>query len=373
MDFSSIDALMDTMTARGIPGCQLSIAYQGQIVYCQSAGFADEQKTIPVDKKTLWWIYSATKISTCIAAMQLIEQGKLRLDDDVSLYLPSYEKMTVKTLNGIEPTKGPLKIWHLFTMTGGLDYDMTEVNRADALNNKEDTISVANKIAIKPLDFEPGTRYQYSLCHDVLGAVVSVISGMPLSEYLYKFLWSPLEMNNTGFHPSDNELSRFADMYSYDHSLGKSSLMTYQRPDCNPNYESGGGGAYSCADDYIKLMTALSLGGISTSGARILEENTVKLLETNQLPDGLRKSLWPNRLYGYGWGLCGRVHMNRELSLSKSSIGEFGWDGAAAAYALADRNAEVAIVFMSHVFHCDYAYNWLHPIIRDMAYKALDI
>lgn len=373
MNNKPLDTLMDTMTLRGIPGCQLCVTLHGETVYSHSSGFADTLQLKAVSQETLWWIYSATKISTCIAAMQLIEQGKLHLEDEVSQYLPAYANTQVKTSYGIQPSAIPLRIWHLFTMTGGLDYDMKEKNRADAMMNKEDTVTVANKFAIKPLDFEPGTHYQYSLCHDVLGAVISVISGMPLSEYLKKNVWSPLGMESTGFHPDILELERFADMFTYDHALGKAIPMVYQRPDNNPNYESGGGGAYSCAEDYIKLMTALASGGRTPEGIRILKEETVKLLEVNQLAPDLRKEIWPNRLYGYGWGLCGRVHINRELSLSRSSVGEFGWDGAAAAYALADRKNEVAIVFLAHVFHCDYAYNWLHPIIRNTVYEGLGI
>ena len=373
MNFSKLDRLMDTMPLRGIPGCELIVTKNGQTAYRRASGTANRATGKPVDEKTLWWIYSASKISTCVAAMQLVEKGRISLDDPVSKYLPSFARLKVQTPDGVKACETPMRIIHLFTMTGGLDYAMSEPEVKRAYEAGEDTVAVVSAMANKTLLFEPGAHYHYSLCHDVLGAVVAKVSGMSLSEYLKKNLWLPLGMEDTGFTPTAEQKARLADMYSFDHSKGEAHPVPLpERPYDNVNYESGGGGVFSCAGDYAKLMTALSLGGVSPDGVRVLKPETVRMLEVNRLSDECRRDLWRERLYGYGWGLCGRVHMNAEYSLARSSVGEFGWDGAAAAFALADRPKGVAMFFATHVHNCSYAYCWVHPKIRDLAYEAME-
>ena len=124
MNFSKLDAFMKTMPERGIPGCELAVAKDGEIVYRTSVGFADAAKTKPASKNDLYWIFSATKVITCIAAMRLVEEGKIALDDPVSKYIPEYATMTVKQADGkIVPAKTQMTILHLFTMTGGMTYE----------------------------------------------------------------------------------------------------------------------------------------------------------------------------------------------------------------------------------------------------------
>lgn len=371
MNFSKLDQLMDSMPHRGIPGSELVVTHHGKEIYSRVSGIARQADQTPVSSDTLWWIYSASKISTCVSAMQLVEQGKLNLDDPVSKYLPSFAKLTVSTPEGVQECKCPMKIIHLFTMTGGLDYDAEDPARREALAQNLSTVAVADSLAKKPLCFEPGSRYQYSFCHDALGAVVCVVSGLSLTEYMRRNLWAPLGMEDTGFFPSNEQKRRIADMYEYNDRLNVAMPMEFEAPYPKSSFESGGAGLFSRAKDYIKLMTALSLGGVSPDGKRILKESTVKMLRINRLSDACREGTFAGRLYGYGWGLCGRVHMDPLVSLSPSSVGEFGWDGAAAAYALADPDEELAIYFGTHVMNCLYAYNWLHPHIRNAVYEAI--
>lgn len=374
MNFSKLDQLIDTMPQRGIPGCEFVLTHHGKEIYRRASGLEKAVSGKKVDSDTLWWIYSASKISTCTAALQLIEQGKLSLDDKVSKYLPAFEHMMVRTENDPVPCEVPMKIIHLFTMTGGLDYDMSEPHVKEVFDAGGSTVEVCNAMGHKELVFVPGSHWKYSLCHDVLGAVVSVISGMSLGDYLKKNLWLPLGMENTGFTPDDAQRSRLADMYRFGHSRGTAEpIECPYRPYSDPNYESGGGGVFSRSGDYIKLMTALSLGGISPEGVRILKEDTVKMMEVNRLDETCHADLYGGaRLYGYGWGLCGRVHEDPVYSLSRSSVGEFGWDGAAAAFALADRKKEVAMYFGTHVMGCNYCYNLVHMKLRDLSYEAIE-
>lgn len=373
MNFSKLDQLIDTMPLRGIPCCEFVATHHGKEVYRRASGIQNTANGKRVDSDTLWWIYSASKISTCTAALQLIEQGKLSLDDEVAEYLPGFKNLMVTSENGPVPCEVPMRIIHLFTMTGGLDYNMNEPHVKKVFDAGGSTVDVCNEMGHKVLLFKPGEHWYYSLCHDVLGAVVSVISGMPLGEYLKKNLWLPLGMENTGFTPNEEQRLRLADMYLFNNSKGQAIPVDLPvRPYIDTNYESGGGGVFSRSGDYIKLMTALSLGGVSPEGVRILKEDTVKLMEVNRTNEQCHADLYGARLFGYGWGLCGRVHENAVFSLSRSSEGEFGWDGAAAAFALADRKKEVAMYFGTHVKGCNYCYNLVHMKLRDLTYEAIE-
>ena len=125
MDFSKLESYFKTLPARGIPGCEIAVAFEGEIVYRSSAGYADAQMTKPTSKDDLYWIFSATKVITCIAAMRLVEEGKLHLEAPVSKYIPEFGNVKVQQADGtLAPAKNVMTIEHLFTMTGGLDYDI---------------------------------------------------------------------------------------------------------------------------------------------------------------------------------------------------------------------------------------------------------
>ena len=365
---------MQSMPARGIPGCELAIAKDGAIVYRTSVGFADAAKTKPMNNRNLYWIFSATKVITCIAAMRLVEEGKLSLDDPVSKYIPEYAHLTVKQKDGTAaPAQNVMTIEHLFTMTGGLNYDLNTPSIRKALERKEDsTLDLVRAMAKEPLEFEPGEHYKYSLCHDVLAAVIEVITGMRFSEYLDTLIFKPLGIKNMGFTPSAEQLSRFPAMYTF-----RSGTMTVTEKElCNryhlsPNYDSGGAGLFASVDEYIKIIAAIANGGVTADGYRILKPETIALMQENRLHDVARNDFVTDRLFGYGWGLCGRVHMDPIVSLSRSPIGEFGWDGAANAFVMIDPINRVALYYGTQIMSCKYGYCVLHPTLRDLAYEGL--
>lgn len=362
-DFKKLDCFLDSMPERGIPLCNLAVTVGKDVVYTHSVNCGYD---------TLFWIYSASKVSVCTAAMRLVEEGKLDLDDPVSRYLPAFDRLSVRTGDGVVPCRTTLRIVHLFTMTGGLDYDMNTPEVRKANEEKKSTTEVAGAIACKPLGFEPGTHYRYSLCHDVLGAVVEAVSGMTLADYLRTNIFAPLGMENTGFDPSPEQYGRFAPLYSYSQGTGRSEPREpLVRPYENPNYFSGGGGLFSSTEDYIRLMRTLALGGTSPEGYALLKEETVAMMEENRLSQTCLSEFRGGRLYGYGWGLCGRCHMDPAVSLSRSSVGEFGWDSATCHFAGADRAKGIGFFFGTHVFGCGYGYNVLHPVIRNLVYEAL--
>lgn len=375
MDFSKLDKFIDSMPARGFPMCDLGVTYRGENVYRHSSGYSDAELTKPTSADDIYWIFSNSKILTCIAAMRLVEEKKISLDDKLSKYIPEYEKMFVMKPDGsIVPAENPITLLHLFTMTAGMDYNLVSppVNAARDANGS--TLDIVKAMAKMPLWFEPGTHYKYSLCHDVLAAVVEVVSGMKFCEYADKYIFKPLGMINTGFRPNDEQKKRFSALYVYQNGINKAKLV-----ECGNNYalssvyDSGGAGLFSTVDDYLKLVTAIALGGTTKDGYHLLSSDTIKLMQKNYLCDDARADFSVTRLAGYGWGLCGRVHIDPVVSLSRSSVGEFGWDGAAGAFNLMDPEKQVALYMGTHVRSCAYGYHRVHPEIINLTYEALGL
>ena len=222
MDFAKLDKFIDDMPKRGLPMFDLAVSYKGEIVYRHMSGHSDEALSKPTSENDIYWIFSNTKVLTCIAAMRLVESGVLSLDDKLSKYIPEFEKMFVKNQDGsIVPAKNDITLLHLFTMTAGFDYNMNASTIKEAVAAGGYTVEVAKAIAKNPLGFEPGTRYRYSLCHDVLAAVVEVASGMRFADYVETNVFKPLGMTDTGFRPSAEQASRISAMYSYHSGLNK--------------------------------------------------------------------------------------------------------------------------------------------------------
>ena len=379
MNFQKLNNLIASLPSRGFPACDISVAQNGVEVFRASAGYADAAKTRPVSANDLYWVFSISKIATCIAAMRLVEEGKIDLYAPVSDYLPSYKDLTVKHRDGsIQPAKNAMTVLHLFTMTGGLDYDANKGTLKDfrAANPHMTTREFVDELAKQPLNFEPGTHYSYSLCHDVLAAVVEEVSGMRFADYMQKYIFDPLEMKDTHYHIPEEKCERLSAIYQYRHGLYRAEyLPDYHTPiyRYSDRYDSGGAGLVTSVDDYMKLLTALACGGTSPNGYRVLNPDVVAMLGNGYLPDDVRPDFNPTRLYGYSWGLCGRAHVEPHISNARSAKGEFGWDGAAASFALVDPTNRVSIFFATEVLGCNYAYHFIHPLLRDLAYEGMGL
>ena len=371
MNVKALNELMDTMPLRGFPSSELAVMRDGELVYHRCAGYSDSKQTKRTTENDLYWIYSATKVITCIAAMRLVEEGRLSLTDPVSKYLPEYAELKVKDADGtVRPATKEMTILHLFTMSGGLTYNMRTAAIEAATTPMVDAVTLNKLFVLEPLAFEPGEHYLYSLCHDVLAAVCEVIVGMPFSKYLDSLIFSPLGLKDIGFRPTKEQYDRISAMYNYDTGIAKANetdknnLMSML-----VNYESGGGGLFSSVSDYVKIINVLAMGGTTADGYRILKPETVEMMKKNYLTDVQRTDFVKHANYGYGWGLCGRVHMNPHASLSLSPIGEFGWDGAAGAFAMIDTDNRIAAFFATHVMHARYIYAIIHPRIRNLIYE----
>ena len=373
MDFSSLDKFMNDMPSRGIPACDLAVTYQGKTVYRRGVGFSDGKKTKAVSHEDLYYIFSISKITTCVAAMRLVEQGLIGPDDPVSKYLPAFARLTVKNGKGVSPAQNVMTVRHLFTMTGGMNYALTSPAIVRTLQDPNaSTVDLVSAMAETPLEFEPGVNYLYSLCHDVLAGVVEVVSGVRFSEYVQKNIFDPLGMTRTGYHLPEELKEKMSAMYQFVPRVQKSvEIPCENQYILNDNYDSGGAGLYSCVDDQIRLLTVLACGGKTEDGYVLLRPETITAMGVNLLPESALPQFTPTRLYGYGWGLCGRAHVDPVVSRALSSVGEFGWDGAAGAFGLVDPTKQVAIYFGTHIKGCQYAYHLVHPTVRDMVFEAI--
>ena len=374
MNFKNLDAFMEQMPERGIPSCELAITRNGETVYRKCVGFSDIEQTVPTSENDVYWIFSATKVITCIAAMQLIERGVIALDDAVSKYFPEFDKLSILQKDGsVVPAENTMTVEHLFTMTGGLSDNLKDPYIQEAIVNSPSTLDVVRSMARSPLLFEPGTRYRYSLCHDILAGVIEVASGVKFSEYLKKNIFEPLGIVDMGFFPNEEQTERFSAMYNYKNGIARAfpREVISNAYMLSPEYESGGAGLFATVNEYIKIITAIACGGVCPNGHRLLSEESIKLMQENHLCEKALNDFVSSRLYGYGWGLCGRVHMNPVTSLSLAPVGEFGWDGAAGAFVMIDRKNQIALYFGTHVFNCNYVYNVIHPTIRNLVYEAL--
>ena len=314
-----------------------------------------------------------TKMLTCVSALQLLEQGKYALTDHLSTYMPEFAKMKISpedfdadsaakiatgTTMGEKTTirhsgyaENPIRIIDLFTMGAGLDYALKAPGILKAIEaGKTSTRELVGAMSETVLGFEPGTRFRYSLCHDVLGALVEIWSGETLGDYMQKHIFEPLGMQETFFGlPKDpQKLSRMAARYKYNPQGYPERLELGCAYNLSADYQSGGAGLTSSPVDYSLFLDAMACGGIGKSGARILKPETVELMKTNHLTGRAAEDFHKMRP-GYGYGLGVRTHLHPELSGQPSPVGEFGWDGAAGGFAMVDTDHKLSLTYFQHV------------------------
>lgn len=353
MDFSKVTSYMDSLEAMGIPGSDLMVTVDGECVYRKVEGFTDEAKTIPMKGDEVYFVYSMTKPLTCACALKLMEEGKLSLDNKVCEYIPSFSKYPTMTIE------------HLMSMRGGLDYDLNAPAILAAPENAG-TVEIVSAMADKPLSFEPGTNFQYSLCHDVLAAVIEIAGGMKFSEYMNKTLWERLGMTHTGFHLTDYQKAHMTAQYEMgpDQKIAKPIDKFYNNYKLRPAYESGGAGLITTVEDYMKFSTAMAMGG---SG--ILTMDSIDTWRNRQVTGKAQQSFELFGRKGYSYALGVRVLI--DPAAAKSPVGEFGWDGAAGSYTIIDPENKVAVVYAQHVRNCGFSYYVIHPTLRDLIYDAI--
>ncbi len=384
MNFEYMKNFMDSLTEWIIPGNSVVIYKDGKKVFEYSSGYSDLEKKIKKTGEEQLYIYSCSKVATVTAALQLYEQGKFLLSDPLYEYLPEFKKMYVKDGDRIKAAENPITIRDLFTMTAGLSYatNTPAFEKARKLTDgKMDTRTVIKCLAEEPLLFEPGARWNYSLCHDVLAVLAEVVSGMRFSEYMKKYIFEPLDMNNSYYHtPNDviispqyiyeiQDTKNIVELQQKEHTIGVVKRAYGNELVFGENYDSGGAGIITTVDDYAKFAAALANSGTGLNNNRILSSATVKLMKTNQLNEAQRKTMNWRRLRGYGYGLGVRTLIDKAESGSNSSIGEIGWGGAAGATIIADTEEKVALFYAHHMLNPQEEY--YQPRLRNVLYSCL--
>lgn len=251
--------------------------------------------------------------------------------------MPEFKEMTVKTDDGIKKAENQILIKHLFEMTAGFSYDCYSPQLKKAIeetNGKCPTREVMNYLAKEPLLFEPGDRWEYSLCHDVLAAFVEVVSGEKFETYVKKNIFDVVGMNDSTFMLPETEIETIAPQYRFEDgkavNVGK-QIVTYK---IGNEYASGGAGGISTVDDYIKFLECLRT-------YKLLKPETVKLMMSDRLTDEQKRTYWTKDTHGYGLGV--RCPKGDERYI------DFGWGGAAGAYLAIDVQNAISICFATHL------------------------
>ncbi len=384
--FEKLHPLLKSFVEKGPAGCACSVTYQGQTVFEDYIGYADLEMRKPISTDTIYRIYSNTKVVTCVAALILYERGMFLLNDPLEEYLPEFKELKVyhRNQNGelaIIPSSKSIRVKDLFMMTSGLTYggegNETERQVTLALNNYNndkgsenlDVRTLSKILSDIPLAFEPGTKWHYGYSHDVLGALIEVLSGKSFGTFLKDEIFDPLEMKDTFFKVPEEKKERLCSLYNRNENgeLTINSLMdgNYQ-PEAR--FESGGGGLLSTLGDYSRFAHMLANGG-ELNNVKILSRKTIELMSTNHLqPEVLPSYNW-DYLKGYGYGLGVRVMIDPALAGSNSSIGEFGWCGLAGTWVMIDPKEKLSAVYMQQMLPNFEAYH--HPRLRSVIYSSI--
>lgn len=345
----------DQMTQQGKrAGAITMIVRNGKIADWKTYGYRDRDASLPMEKDTICRIWSMTKTISSVAAMMLIEEGKLKLDDRVDAYIPEFKN--VKVFRGgtaddpdlAKPSR-PMTIKHLLTHTTGLRYAggddaVAELYKRAKVFEVNSLKEFAVKAAQLPLDFNPGDKYEYGMSIDVLGYVVEVASDMPFDRFVKTRILDPLKMQDTFFVVPADKRSRVAKTYNT-----KDGKLVEKQPE---KYEDtvvpfGGMGLYSTIGDYARFAQMLLNGG-QLDGARLLSRKTVELMMSNHLNHMAKQTIGDNESEGFGLG--GSVLIDLAKSGRLGSVGTFGWGGAASTYYRIDpKERTVALLFMQYM------------------------
>ena len=288
--FEKTKTFCDSFLDLGVPGFDLAVFQKGECVLRYMNGYSDLENKVKMNGKERYNIYSCSKVITCTAALQLWEKGLFSLEDKLSDYMPEFASMTVKTESGVKKAEHPILIKHLFEMTAGFSYNTASPwlkKCREETDGRCQTRETMEYLAKEPLLFEPGDRWEYSLCHDVLAALVEVLSGERFEDYVKKNIFDVAGMQNSTFLLPESEIETIAPQYRFQDgeavNIGK-HITSYK---IGREYASGGAGAISTVDDYIKFLEALRTN-------KLLKPETLKLMITDRLTDNQKRTFWSN-------------------------------------------------------------------------------
>jgi CubicO group peptidase (beta-lactamase class C family) len=362
---ADLDAKMqEYVDENRLAGILTLIARDGKVAHVGIHGKKDIDANEPIERDTIFRIYSMSKPITTAALMTLYEEGKFDLDDPAAKYLPELADMKVYVGKEgdqllLEAVNRPITIRDLMRHTSGLAYGLAPINpvekmyREAQLLRKENTLDeLMSRLTKLPLLAQPGTQWSYSIAVDVQGKLIEKLSGKRLDQFLRERIFEPLKMVDTGFYVPSDKLDRFATNYGPKTGGG---LVPIDKPESSPfaseqNLLSGGGGLVSTADDYLRFAQMMLNRG-ELDGKRILKAETVEMMTKNQLPDKLvpiRLGILPIPRTGFGLGVA--VKVSQGESEPGNSVGEFMWGGAASTqFFVAPHEDMVAIIMTQYM------------------------
>ena len=377
-----VDAAMQKAVDSGeLPGAVVFIARDGQLAYAKSFGWQDREKKIPMSNDSIFRLYSMTKPVVSVAAMILVEEGKLGLQEPVSKYIPEFKSMKVgtesrdadgKAVLTLADAKRQITVQDLLRHTSGLTYGVLGAPNAikkmylDAqiFSQKWVLADFVKALAKLPLRSEPGTTWEYSHSTDVLGRVVEVASGQTLDVFLAERIFEPLKMVDTAFQVPATKLNRLAqpmpDVYT-----GKTpELIDFSK---TQSFFAGGHGLVSTAGDYLRFAQMLASGG-ELEGVRILGPRIVEYMTSNHLNPQIDKGSTYLPGPGYGFGLGFATRTDRGQSEWPGSPGDFFWSGYAGTYFWVDPEEELVPVLMTQE---PLRRQYYRVLMRNLVYQAI--
>lgn len=363
--FNSLDAVLDNALSNGqIIGAVSAVFRNGEKIYSGKAGFAHKAKNIPISDDSVFRLFSLTKPVTAVASMIAMDMGLICPDDPVSKFFPEFSQLSyVNENNEIVPCDVQIKLSHLLNMTSGIPYPdnwgvsvcamgrlFDEIIEGQDSGNELTTEEICRKTASVPLLYKPGQQWSYGFSADIMGGIIEKASGMKYSDFLKKYIFGPLGMNDTDFYVPADKLHRFTALYgwgsngleeNHDRHLG---LTDYLKP---PAFESGGAGLVSTINDYSKFACMLANKGVF-NGIRIISENAFAYLTAPKLDDTQSSYLW-ERLVGYNYGCFMRIMESPEISLNRTFKGEMGWDGWTGTFFAVDPVNNIAVLYFTQI------------------------
>jgi CubicO group peptidase (beta-lactamase class C family) len=378
-----------------LPGAVVMVARKGKIIYSDAVGFQDKGANTPVKLDSIFRIYSMTKPLASVAGMMLVEDGVIQLTDPVSKFLPAFKDMQVSVASTAAdgkpsytnvPAARPIIVQDLLRHSAGLAYAEITKNEPVKAAYVEAKFSQpgiheydsrgmtpaeqVDRIAKVPLIHQPGTTWEYSMAVDILGRVVEVASGKRLAVFLDERLFKPLKMVDSSFWLPASKMSRLAQPLSVDPASGqKISVLDVSTEPLN---DSGGAGALSTANDYLRFAQMLLNGG-ELDGVRVMSRSTIKLMTSDHLGTRIAAPFQPGELLlgtpGYTFGLGFAVRQSDGIAGVPGSAGEFMWAGYAGTYFWVDPKEEIVAVYMTQAPSPIRAY--YRKMFKALVYQAL--
>jgi len=373
-----------------LPGVVMLVARKGRLVYSEALGYLDKEAGKPMSKDAIFRIYSMTKPLVSVAAMMLVEDGKIELTDPISKFLPAMKSMQVSVAKAdsefakigytLTTAQHEITVQDLLRHTAGLAYaNLTQngpVKEAYAKAGVDDDprgltpAEEVERMSKTPLAHEPGTVWEYSLASDMLGRVVEAASGKRLSEFLAERLFKPLAMNDTAFFVPSDKLNRLAEALPVDASTGKPNKL--YNVTAVPNNDSGGAGGVSTAADYLRFAQMMANGG-QLDGKRYLSRTTVEFMTSDHLGTRISAPVTPGEILlasaGYTFGLGFAVRQAAGIAGVPGSAGEFMWGGYAGTYFWIDPKEQLVAVYMTQAPSPIRAY--YRKLFKQLVYAAI--